>query len=132
MKFAAWYGMLVGLLMIAQWTISILAGGVPEFQTAPWEIAFHLTAEMSTAALLVAGGIAALKSIRQARGTLLVGLGMAIYSEMVSPGYFAQLGQWAFVAIFGLLFGGAIWSAIRLLMESEKSTTHLGSHIRYL
>lgn len=130
MKFAAWYGILVGLLMIAQWMVSILTGGVPEFQTAPWEIAFHLAAEMSTAALLVAGGIAALKSIRRARELLLLGLGMVIYSEMVSPGYFAQLGQWAFTAMFAVLFCGAIWSVIRLLMESEKSTTHLGSHIQ--
>ena len=130
MKFAAWYGILVGLLMIAQWTVSILAGSVPEFQIAPWEIAFHLAAEISTAALLIAGGIAALKSIRRARQVLLVGLGMVIYSEIVSPGYFAQLGQWAFVAMFAVLFCGAIGSVVRLLMESEKSTTLLDSRLR--
>ena len=45
MKFPAWYGILVGALMIAQWTFSIAAGGVPEFQSSPWEIAFHLAAE---------------------------------------------------------------------------------------
>lgn len=130
MNFAASYGILVGLLMIAQWTISILTGGVPEFQTAPWEIAFHLAAEMSTAALLVVGGIAALKSIRRARQVLLVGLGMVIYSEIVSPGYFAQLRQWEFTAMFAVLLCGAIWSVVKLLMESEKPTTHLDPHIR--
>ena len=63
MKFPAWYGILVGLLMIAQWAFSILAGDVPEFQTAPWEIALHLAAEISTALMLIIGGIAALRSI---------------------------------------------------------------------
>ncbi len=130
MKFAAWYGILIGLLMIAQWAVSILTGGVPEFQTAPWQIAFHLAAEMSTAALLVVGGIAALKSIPRARQVLLVGLGMVIYSEIVSPGYFAKLGQWAFTAMFAVLLCGAIWSVVKLLMESEKPTTRLDSHIR--
>ena len=37
MKFPACYGIMVGLLMVAQWTFSILADEVPEFPTAPWE-----------------------------------------------------------------------------------------------
>lgn len=109
MKFPAWYGILVGFLMIAQWTFSILSGGVPEFQSAPWEIAFHLAAEMTTAGMLILGGIASLKSIDWGKQVLFIGLGMVIYSEIVSPGYFAQLGEWALVAVFAmLLFGGTV------------------------
>jgi hypothetical protein len=108
MKFPAWYGILVGCLMIAQWTFSILAGGVPEFQNTPWEIAFHLAAEFSTAVVLIIGGMAALKSVAWSRHILLLGLGMVIYSEIVSPGYFAQLDQWAFVVMFAVLFLGAV------------------------
>ena len=113
-KFPAWYGILVGLLIIAQWTFSILSGGVPEFQDAPWEIAFHLAAEMSTALMLLIGGMATLKSITPAKHLLLVGLGMLIYSEIVSPGYFAQLGQWGMVAMFAILLFGATMSAMQL------------------
>ena len=117
MKFSAWYGILVGFLMIAQWTFTILAGGVPEFQTAPWEIALHLAAELTTAAMLILGGIATLKSVNWGKQILFVGLGMVIYSEIVSPGYFAQLGQWALVAVFAmLLFGGTI-SIMTLLRQ---------------
>ena len=119
MKFPAWYGILVGLLMIAQWTFSILAGGVPEFQTAVWEITFHLAAEFSTAIVLLVGGVAMLRSIAWARAVLLLGLGMVIYSEIVSPGYFAQLNQWVFVAIFAVLLFGAVWSAMSLLREQS-------------
>lgn len=114
MKFPAWYGILVGFLMIAQWTFSILAGGVPEFQSAPWEIAFHLAAEMSTAVMLLIGGSAALRSATGSKQVLLLGLGMVIYSEIVSPGYFAQLDQWAFVAMFAVLLFGATVSATML------------------
>ena len=117
MKFAAWYGILVGLLMIAQWTFSILSGGVPELENAPWEIAFHLAAEMSTAVMLLIGGIAALRSEAWSTQILLLGLGMVIYSEIVSPGYFAQLNQGALVAMFASLLFGAVVAAIQLLSE---------------
>ena len=92
MKFSAWYAILVGFLMIAQWIVSILSGGVPEFKTEPWRIGFHLAAEMSTALMLIVGGIAALRSSVWAKQILSVGLGMVIYSEIVSPGYFDLLG----------------------------------------
>ena len=117
MKFPAWYGILVGSLMIAQWIFTILTDGVPEFQTAPWEIAFHLVAEMSTALILVIGGIAALKSIPRAKQILLLGLGMVIYSEIVSLGYFAQREQWGLVSMFAILLFGAVVSAMQLLRK---------------
>ena len=117
MKFPAWYGILVGFLMIAQWTFTILAGGVPEFQTAPWEIALHLAAEMTTAGMLILGGIATLKSAYWGKQVLFVGLGMVIYSEIVSPGYFAQLGQWPPVAMFAILLFGGTFSVMMLLKQ---------------
>jgi len=117
MKFPAWYGILVGFLMIAHWTFSIIAGRVPEFQTAPWEIAFHLAAEMTTALMLIVGGISTLKAIVWGKQILLVGLGMVIYSEIVSPGYYAQLGGWAFVGMFAILLIGAVLSVVQLLRD---------------
>jgi hypothetical protein len=120
MKFPAWYGILVGFLMITQWTFSILAGGIPELQNAPWEIPFHLAAEFSTAIMLIIGGIAGLKSVAGFGQILLLGLGMVIYSEIVSSGYFAQLDQWAFVLMFAVLLLGAVWSVTRLV-SSDKS-----------
>lgn len=120
MNFPAWYGILVGFLMIAQWGFSIVSGGVPEFQSEPWRIAFHLAAECSTAIMLIAGGITVLKSMTGAKQILMLGLGMVIYSEIVSPGYFAQLGQWMFVVMFAILFLGAIWSAMFMLKERSQ------------
>jgi hypothetical protein len=48
MKFAAWYAFVVGLGMIALWNLSIVIGGVPEFQSEPWRVGFHRTAVLST------------------------------------------------------------------------------------
>ena len=85
MKFAAWYGIVVGLGMIAQWTFSIFSGSVSEFHTAPWMIGFHLAAESFTALVLTTGGMAMRKRKTWGRTFLLVRLGMVTYSEIVSP-----------------------------------------------
>ena len=125
LKFPAWYAIGVGILMIAQWTFSIVAGGVPEFQTEPWRIGFHLAAEFSTAVMLIMGGLAVLRAASWGRHILLIGLGMVIYSEIVSPGYFAQLGQWPMLGMFAVLLGGAIWS-VRIL-----SSANQGAEVSY-
>ena len=122
MKFPACYGILTGFLMIAQWSVSILSGGVPEFQSEPWRIAFHLAAEFSTAITLIVGGLAVLRSIAWSKQVLILGLGMVIYSEIVSPGYFAQLNQWAFVVMFAVLLLGAAIAIIQLLSEERKKS----------
>lgn len=119
MKYPAWYGILIGFFMIVQWIFSIVTGGVPEFETTPWAIGFHLAAEMSTALMLIFGGISTLKSIVWGKQILLVGLGMVMYSEIVSPGYFAEQAQWAPVAVFAILLLGAAYAVMSLLTHGN-------------
>jgi len=119
MKFPAWYGISVGTLIILQWIFFLVTGSVTELQTAPWEIGHHMAAELLLALGLLTGGIATLRSIRWGKTILLVALGMAIYSELNSPGYFAQLGQWALVGMFAVLLLGAAWS-VMVLLKAER------------
>ena len=42
-----------------------------------------------------------------------------MYSEIVSPGDFAQLNQWALVTMFAILIFGALWSSMLLLEETR-------------
>ena len=119
MKFPAWYGIIVGTLILLQWILFIATGSVPEFQTTPWAIGFHMAAELLLALALLTGGIATLKSARWGEKILLVALGMAIYSEINSPGYFAQLGQWAMVGMFALLLFGATISVMLLIKQGN-------------
>lgn len=119
MKFPAWYGINVGTLIILQWMFFLATGSVPQLETARWEIGFHISAEILLALALLAGGIATLRSMRLGEKVLLVALGMAIYSEINSPGYFAQLGQWALVDMFALLLFGATWAVTMLLRSGE-------------
>ena len=118
MKFPAWYGISVGTLIILQWIFFLATDSVPELQTARWEIGLHISAEVLLALALLSGGIAVMKSMRWGEKVLLVALGMAIYSEINSPGYFAQLGQWPLVAMFAVLLFCAVWS-VTLLLNGE-------------
>ena len=68
--------------------------------------------------MLIISGIGVLRSTAWGKTALLVGLGMVIYSEIVSPGYFAQLGQWPVVGMFVVILIGAVISAMFLMREN--------------
>lgn len=120
MRLPAWYGIVVGTLIVMQWIFFLATGSVPELQRTPWAIAFHIAAEMTLASTLIAGGVGTLQGKPWGRPVLLLALGMAIYSEINSPGYFAQLSQWALVGMFAVLLLGAAWSALVLLSNTER------------
>ncbi|MDO9044441.1 MAG: hypothetical protein Q7U35_03945 [Methanobacteriaceae archaeon] len=98
------YSLFIGILMIFMWSMFILTGQVPEMVTKPAEIMLHLLAEFTTAVLLIGGGIGLLKKIKIGYNLNLVALGMLLYTLIVSPGYYLQRGNLAFVCVFALLF----------------------------
>jgi membrane protein implicated in regulation of membrane protease activity len=57
----------------------------------------------TTAGLLVAGVLGLLTLKKWGYHVFLLALGMLLYTIIVSPGYFAQLGQWVFVLMFAVL-----------------------------
>ena len=120
MRFAAGYGIVVGFLILAQWAFFLAAGAVPEVRTAPWSIGFHLAAELVLALALLAGGWATWRSRKWGAQLLLVALGMAIYSEIASPGYFAQQGTWMLVGMFAVLLTGALVSVQKLHIQARQ------------
>lgn len=103
MRWSGAFGVVVGILMLAQWAFFLLAGQVPELQTEPWRIALHLAAEFITALGLIVSGAALLRRAPWAVKSYLVFAGMLLYSVIASPGYFAQQGQWAMVGMFAVL-----------------------------
>ena len=119
MRFVGWYSLVVGFGMLAQWGFFLATGQVPELQAEPFRIAFHLTGEAATAIALIVSGAALLRRLKWGRDVSFVSLGMLIYTVIVSPGYFAQQGQWPLVAMFGVLLILALIS-LRLLARSEK------------
>lgn len=101
--------------MVIQWAFFYLSGQIPELETEPYRILFHIVGEMVTAAGLVIGGVGLLGSLVWGRTVYLLAMGMLFYTVIVSPGYFAQKGQWAPVVMFAILLVMAILSVILVL-----------------
>lgn len=114
MKFAGWFGIVVGLSMLAMWSFFLAAGRVPEVHTEPWRLAFHLAAEFSTALCLFVAGVGLLRLRSWAMKLYFVAAGMLFYSLIVSPGYYAQQGVWAFVVMFAVVLLLAVVSVLRV------------------
>jgi hypothetical protein len=115
MKFSAWFSIIIGVLMFGQWGFFLAAGAVPELVTEPVRIAFHLAAEFITAVCLVVSGIALLRGKPFAKGLGLFAAGLLAYTAIVSPGYFAQQGQWPLVGMFAVILILDVISAGRMM-----------------
>jgi hypothetical protein len=115
LKFVGWLSVAIGALMLGQWTLFLVADQVPELQTEPLAIAFHLAAEVLTAAALIVAGIAVLRERAWAVGLSLAANGMLLYTVINSSGYFAQSGMWPAVAMFAVLLVLAVMSIVTLL-----------------
>ncbi|MCK4356732.1 hypothetical protein KAW44_06595 [Candidatus Bipolaricaulota bacterium] len=113
MVFASVFAIIVGLGMIIQWTMSYVSKQIPELDTEPIRIWFHIAAEMATALMLMFGGIGLLYMRPWALTIYPLSIGMLIYTAIVSPGYFAQKGKWIWVLIFGVLILLAIVSLLK-------------------
>ncbi len=103
MVFSALFAIIVGLGMIGQWAASYRSGQIPELVDEPIRIGFHIVAEMITAVALIIGGVGLLLRQSWANPLYLVAVGMLFYTAVVSPGYFAQKGQWTWLIIFTVL-----------------------------
>ena len=76
------------------WSVSYLSKQIPELETEPIRIRFHLVAEFATAIILSIAGIGMFTNQDWAVSIYLTAVGMLLYTVIVSPGYFAQRGQW--------------------------------------
>jgi hypothetical protein len=83
--------------------LSYVKEQIPELQTEPIRIKFHIAAEMLTAASLLVAGVGLLISAPWASSLYLIAIGMLLYTSVVSPGYFAQQGQWGWLVMFGII-----------------------------
>ena len=112
MTFAGLFGILVGVGMLAQWSVSFFNRQIPELKTEPLRIGFHLAGEILTAVCLFVSGIGLLSGSAWAPGVYLVACGMLLCTAIVSPGYFAQKGQYIWLVIFGALVVITVINAI--------------------
>ena len=103
MHFVGIFAIVLGVGMIGQWVVSFIFKQIPELETEPIRIWFHIAAEMITAVMLIIAGVGQLFQSDWSRDLFLVAAGMLFYTAIVSPGYFAQRGQWAWLGMFSTI-----------------------------
>jgi hypothetical protein len=102
MIFPSIFAISAGLMMIGWWSFSYRSGLIPELDSEPIRIRFHLAGEFATAVLLVAGGIGLLIGQEWGSWIFLVANGMLLYTVIVSPGYALQNGERMTAVILGV------------------------------
>lgn len=99
-QIAGAFAVFMGIAMVSMWMVLIGTGQVPEIETEPIRILFHLAGEFLTAAALMVGGLGLYLRLRWGFNLYLVSMGMLSYTVVVSSGYYGQEGEYAFVAMF--------------------------------
>jgi hypothetical protein len=125
MRLVGWFLVVVGVAIAGLWVVLLLTGQVAELQDGRVDIVFHLVAELVTAALLVVGGIVALRAHPLGRLLAAVGCGALGYTTVNSAGYYAQAGDWAMVGLFGVLLVATL-GALIVLGRTEAVATRQG------
>jgi hypothetical protein len=103
MIFPSLFAIIVGLVMIGWWITLYRSGQIPELETEPIAIRFHLAGEFSTAVALIISGIGLLVGQSWSVWLYLVATGMLLYTVIVSPRYALQQGQWPTAGLLGVL-----------------------------
>ena len=98
------YSITMGVAMIAMWSFYWITGAIPDMLTKSWEITMHLTAEFTTAALLIISGTGLLLGALWAHRTNVFASGMLVYTLIQSPGYYLQRNALIFVAMLAVCF----------------------------
>lgn len=120
MMFAAVFALVVGIGMLIQWGLSFASKQIPELHSEPIRIVFHLAGEATTAILLIISGMGLLRSALWAPTIFYIAAGMLMYTAIVSPGYFAQQGNWKWLIFFGAIL---VLAVVALLIVSSPAAT---------
>ncbi len=76
---------------------------IPELETDPIAIAFHITAETIMGILSLLSGIFLLIGFSWAPYFFILAIGLVIYAVINSAGYYGQKKQWSIVIMFGVI-----------------------------
>lgn len=99
-KIAAIYSIFIGVSMIGMWTALLGTGQVPEINTEPIYLLYHLIAEFLTAITLLIGGFGLFANRKWGLKVYLISMGMLLYAVLIAGGYYAQKSEWTMIGMF--------------------------------
>lgn len=110
---AATFAILVGVAMLAVWAYLLSTGGVPELAIRPLDTWIHIAAEVLTALLLLAAGLALITRQSWARKAYLVAIGALLFTVIHAFAFYGERGNVAMVVFFLILAVFGVFFAIR-------------------
>ena len=120
---AAIYSILIGVSIIGMWTILYITGSIPEFDTEPIRIGMHLFAEIATGIISILGAYGLQSNKRWGYNVDLISMGMLIYTLLVSPGYYAEKGNYLFVGMFAIILFFSMMFMVFSFVKQEEFTS---------
>ncbi len=111
------YSVVVGLFMMGFWGY-LVATKQAELDQRPWDMRLHITAEFTTAILLVLSGAGAVLASSGLAALAPIALGMLLYTTVNSPGFYAGKRNRPMVAMFAALTALTVIAIVGLLVLS--------------
>ena len=116
--FAIVYGA-IGVGIIGLWIMLLATGQVPELQTEPTAIAFHITIEVAMGLMALLSGLLLWKESKK-KGIVLFTNGMIAYSVVNSSGYYAESGDYSMIGMFGVLLLFVVYSTYTMIVQKKE------------
>jgi hypothetical protein len=91
---ASIYVIIIGIAMLCMWLMLLMKKEVPDLNTKPTQLYFHLIAEFLTSVMLIIGGIGLIMVQFWGVTVFFIAIGMAIYSTINAAGFYGQLKDW--------------------------------------
>ena len=118
-KIAGIYSVLMGCSIIILWVILLTSNQVPELNTEPASIYFHIVAELLMAVLLLICGISFLLGYKWSVRLFTFSTGLLVYSVINSSGYYANNGQISMVIVFMIILILTLVILGQLIMKNK-------------
>jgi len=117
---ASIYTIIIGIAMLCMWLLLLMKREVPELNTKPTQIFFHLVAEFLTSVMLIIGGLGLIMNQSWGVALFFIAIGMAIYSTINAAGFYGQLKDWPmFIALIVFTFVSLLISILIILLEFQ-------------
>ncbi|MFX1324275.1 MAG: hypothetical protein ACFE8N_04915 [Promethearchaeota archaeon] len=117
---ASIYIIIIGVAMLCMWILLLGKREVPELNTKPTQIFFHLVAELLTAITLIIGGIGLFLNQTWGLALFFIAIGMTIYSTLNAAGFYGQLKDWPmFIVLLVFTFVSLIIAILIFLVEFQ-------------
>ncbi|MBN2300065.1 MAG: hypothetical protein JXC31_02635 [Acholeplasmataceae bacterium] len=118
-KIIASYMIIVGIGIIGLWIMLFATDQIPELETEPIAIAFHIFIEIAMGIISFIAGLSLLKNYKYQKELIIFANGMICYSVINSSGYYGDLKQYSMILMFFVILLFSL-SCVFLIIKTNK------------